>query len=58
MTFNQRDHRRSLLISGTIIIILLFIIYRLAGVLFPFVIGGVLAYMLFPIVRLLERVMP
>jgi predicted PurR-regulated permease PerM len=58
MTFNQRAHRRSLLISGTIIIILLFIIYRLAGVLFPFVIGGVLAYMLFPIVRLLERVMP
>ena len=58
MTFNQRDHRRSLLISGAIIIILLFIIYRLAGVLFPFAIGGVLAYMLFPIVRMLERVMP
>jgi predicted PurR-regulated permease PerM len=58
MTFNQRDHRCSLLISGAIIIILLFIIYRLAGVLFPFVIGGVLAYMLFPIVRVLERVMP
>jgi predicted PurR-regulated permease PerM len=58
MTFNRRDHRRSLLISGAIIIILLFIIYRLAGVLFPFVIGGVLAYMLFPIVRVLERVMP
>src|ERR671914_1850991 len=58
MTFNQRDHRRSLLISGAIIIILLFIIYRLAGVLFPFAIGGVLAYMLFPIVRVLERVMP
>jgi predicted PurR-regulated permease PerM len=58
MTFNQRDHRRSLLITGAIIIILLFIIYRLAGVLFPFVIGGVLAYMLFPIVRVLERVMP
>jgi predicted PurR-regulated permease PerM len=58
MTFNQRGHRRSLLISGTIIIILLFILYRLAGVLFPFAIGGVLAYMLFPIVRVLERVMP
>jgi predicted PurR-regulated permease PerM len=58
MTFNQRDHRRSLLIGGAIIIILLFIIYRLAGVLFPFAIGGVLAYMLFPIVRMLERVMP
>jgi predicted PurR-regulated permease PerM len=58
MTFNQRAHRRSLLISGAIIIILLFIIYRLAGVLFPFAIGGVLAYMLFPIVRVLERVMP
>jgi predicted PurR-regulated permease PerM len=37
---------------------LLFIIYRLAGVLFPFAIGGVLAYVLFPIVRVLERVMP
>jgi predicted PurR-regulated permease PerM len=58
MTFNQRDHRRSLLISGAIIIILLFIIYRLAGVLFPFAIGGALAYMLFPVVRVLERVMP
>src|SRR5918992_3200584 len=58
MTFNQRDHRRSLLISGAIIIVLLFIIYRLAGALFPFAIGGVLAYMLFPIVRMLERVMP
>ena len=58
MTFNQRAHRRSLLIIGAIIIILLFIIYRLAGVLFPFAIGGVLAYMLFPIVRVLERVMP
>jgi predicted PurR-regulated permease PerM len=58
MTFNQRDHRRSLLISGAIIIILLFIIYRLAGVLFPFAIGGALAYMLFPIVGVLERVMP
>jgi predicted PurR-regulated permease PerM len=58
MTFNRRDHRRSLLISGAIIIILLFIFYRLAGVLFPFAIGGALAYMLFPIVRVLERVMP
>jgi predicted PurR-regulated permease PerM len=38
--------------------ILLFILYWLAGVLFPFVIGGVLAYMLFPVVRVLERVMP
>src|SRR5919106_257091 len=43
MTFNQRDHRRSLLISGAIIIVLLFIIYRLGGVLFPFAIGGVIA---------------
>ena len=58
MTFNQRDHRRSLLITAAIIIVLLFIIYRLASVLFPFAIGGVLAYMLFPIVRMLERVMP
>jgi predicted PurR-regulated permease PerM len=47
-----------LLLSGGIIIILLLIIYWLAGVLFPFAIGGVLAYILFPIVRLLERVMP
>lgn len=58
MTFNQRDHRRSLLISGAIIIVLLFIIYRLGGVLFPFAIGGVLAYMLFPVIRVLEWVMP
>jgi predicted PurR-regulated permease PerM len=58
MTFNRRDHRRSLLVSGAIVIILLFIIYQLAGVLFPFVIGGVLAYVLFPVVRVLERVMP
>jgi predicted PurR-regulated permease PerM len=55
---DHRDHRRSLLLSGGIIIILLLIIYWLAGVLFPFAIGGVLAYILFPIVRLLERVMP
>jgi predicted PurR-regulated permease PerM len=47
-----------LLLSGGIIIILLLIIYWLAGVLFPFAIGGVLAYILFPIVRLLEQVMP
>jgi predicted PurR-regulated permease PerM len=58
MTFNRRDHRLSLLISGAIIIILLFIIYRLAGVLFPFIIGGALAYILFPIVKVLEGVMP
>jgi predicted PurR-regulated permease PerM len=58
MTSNQRDHRRSLLLSGAIIVVLLLIIYWLAGVIFPFAIGGVLAYILFPIVRLLERVMP
>jgi predicted PurR-regulated permease PerM len=58
MTSPQRDHRLSLLISAGIIIILLLIIYRLAGVLFPFAIGGVLAYVLFPVVRGLERAMP
>jgi predicted PurR-regulated permease PerM len=58
MTFNRRDHRLSLLISGAIVIILLFIIYRLAGVLFPFIIGGALAYILFPMVKALEGVMP
>jgi predicted PurR-regulated permease PerM len=58
MTSNRRDHRRSLLLSGGIIIILLLIIYWLAGVLFPFAIGGVLAYILLPIVRALERAMP
>jgi predicted PurR-regulated permease PerM len=47
MTSNQRDHRRSLLLSGAIIVVLLLIIYWLAGVIFPFAIGGVLAYILF-----------
>jgi predicted PurR-regulated permease PerM len=55
---SQRYHRRSLLLSGLIIIVFLLIIYWLAGVLFPFAIGGVLAYILFPIVKVLERAMP
>lgn len=47
-----------MLLSGLIIIVFLLIIYWLAGTLFPFALGGVLAYILFPIVRAVERVMP
>ena len=54
----DKDHRRSLILAGAVIIALLLVIYWLAGALFPFAITGVLAYALYPVVKNLERVIP
>jgi predicted PurR-regulated permease PerM len=51
-------HRRSLVLAGAVLFVLLLVIYWLAGALFPFAIAGVLSYALFPLVKDLEGLMP
>ena len=38
--------------------VVIFVLYLIKGALFPFVIGIVLTYLLYPIVRIVERVLP
>ena len=52
------NHRKRmvLVVASMVVVFLLFYVAR--GALFPFVIGGVFAYVLFPAVKGLERLMP
>ncbi len=52
------NHRKRmvLVVASVVVVFLLFYVAR--GALFPFVIGGVFAYVLFPAVKGLERLMP
>ena len=38
--------------------VVVFVLYLVKGALFPFVIGIVLTYLLYPIVRIVEKVLP
>ncbi len=51
--------RVSRIVMLTIIIVIVgFLVYFFRGALFPFFVGGILAYIVYPIVRRLEQVMP
>ena len=55
---SRRQQRMGLVFAGSIVIAIVLLMYWQAGVLFPFAASGVLAYVLYPGVRVLERVMP
>ncbi len=52
------NHRKRLVLVVVSIVVVFLLLYIARGALFPFVIGGVLAYILFPAVKGLERLMP
>lgn len=58
MMSSRRQQRLGLVFAGTIIFVVVLLLFWQAGVLFPFAVSGVLAYVLYPAVRILERVMP
>lgn len=55
---SRRQQRLGLVLAGAIVVAVVLLLYWQAGVLFPFAVSGVLAYVLYPAVRALERVMP
>ena len=52
------NHRKRLVLVVASIVVVFLLFYIARGALFPFIIGGVLAYVLFPAVKGLERLMP
>lgn len=52
------NHRKRMVLVVASIIAVFLLLYIARGALFPFIIGGVLAYILFPAVKGLERLMP
>jgi predicted PurR-regulated permease PerM len=52
------DIRRRLLLVTASIIVVLGLLMLARGALFPFILSGALAYLLYPVVRALERLMP
>ena len=56
MSAHVRRNRIVLIAGATVIVAVL--LYMARGALFPFFLGGLLAYLLIPAVRLLERIMP
>jgi predicted PurR-regulated permease PerM len=56
MSTHARRNRFILITGATIVIVCLLYVAR--GALFPFIIAGLLAYLLIPLVRLLERITP
>lgn len=52
------NHRKRLVLVVASIVVVFLLLYVARGALFPFIIGGVLAYVLFPAVKALERIMP
>ena len=56
MSAHARRNRVVLITGATVIVAVL--LYMARGALFPFILGGLLAYLLIPAVRLLERIMP
>ena len=56
MSTHARRNRILLIAGATVVVAVL--LYMARGALFPFFLGGLLAYLLIPAVRLLERIMP
>ena len=56
MSPHARRNRIILIAGATVVVAVL--LYMARGALFPFFLGGLLAYLLIPVVRLLERTMP
>ena len=52
------NHRKRLVLVVASIVVVFLLFYIARGALFPFIIGGILAYVLFPAVKGLERLMP
>lgn len=52
------NHRKRMVLVVASVAVVFLLLYIARGALFPFVIGGVLAYVLFPAVKGLERLMP
>ncbi len=52
------NHRKRLVLVVASVVVVFLLFYIARGALFPFIIGGVLAYVLFPAVKGLERLMP
>jgi predicted PurR-regulated permease PerM len=53
-----RGNRRALVATGLAIILVLLLLYWFRGALLPFLLGAILAYILLPIVKALEGVLP
>lgn len=58
MTPEVRHNRRALVATGLIAIVVVLILYLFRGAFIPFIFGGILAYMLHPVVKVVEGVMP
>lgn len=52
------NHRKRLVLVVASVVVVFLLFYIARGALFPFVLGGVFAYVLFPAVKGLERLMP
>ena len=52
------NHRKRMVLVVASIVFVFLLLYVARGALFPFIIGGVFAYILFPAVKGLERIMP
>ena len=52
------NHRKRMVLVVASIVLIFLLLYIARGALFPFVLGGIFAYVLFPAVKGLERVMP
>ena len=52
------NHRKRMVLVVASVVVVFLLFYTARGALFPFVIGGVFAYVLFPAVKGLERLMP
>ena len=52
------NHRKRMVLVVASMVVIFLLLYIARGALFPFVLGGIFAYVLFPAVRGLERVMP
>ena len=52
------NHRKRMVLVVASIVFVFLLLYVARGALFPFIIGGVFAYVLFPAVKGLERLMP
>ena len=56
MTPPLRINRVAWVIAGVILVLVL--LYMIRGGLFPFVFGGIIAYILHPLVELVEKIQP
>ncbi len=52
------NHRKRLVLVVACVVVVFLLFYIARGALFPFVLGGIFAYVLFPAVKGLERLMP